>query len=149
MPAAAVGAAPALLAHWVGSTFFAPLHRTGLDICREVMRVNAVAPGMTETPRLSAPLIAVADGGSTIVRPLVKQRRDGRATARSDHQEFRMSEDPRCCGSGTCIIDTEGRCWCGQLWDGQTMRHAPLPQPVSPGCTDGGEPLRPPIRSDS
>ncbi len=37
-----------------------------------------------------------------------------------------MSEDPRCCGSGTCIIDTEGRCWCGQQWDGQKMCHAPL-----------------------
>jgi len=37
-----------------------------------------------------------------------------------------MSEDLRCCGSGNCIIDTEGRCWCGQLWDGQKMCHAPL-----------------------
>ena len=37
-----------------------------------------------------------------------------------------MTEDPRCCGSGTCIIDVEGRCWCGQQWDGQKMRHAPL-----------------------
>lgn len=32
-----------------------------------------------------------------------------------------MSEDPRCCGSGVCIIDSEGRCWCGQQWDGQKM----------------------------
>ncbi len=32
-----------------------------------------------------------------------------------------MTEDPRCCGSGTCIIDTEGRCWCGQQWDGAKM----------------------------
>jgi hypothetical protein len=32
-----------------------------------------------------------------------------------------MNEDPRCCGSGTCIIDTEGRCWCGQEWDGEEM----------------------------
>jgi hypothetical protein len=32
-----------------------------------------------------------------------------------------MTEDPRCCGSGTCIIDTEGRCWCGQQWDGEKM----------------------------
>lgn len=32
-----------------------------------------------------------------------------------------MSQDPRCCGSGTCIIDTEGRCWCGQQWDGEKM----------------------------
>jgi hypothetical protein len=32
-----------------------------------------------------------------------------------------MSEDPRCCGTGTCIIDPEGRCWCGQQWDGEKM----------------------------
>ncbi len=37
-----------------------------------------------------------------------------------------MTEDPRCCGSGTCIIDPEGHCWCGQRWDGQRMCHAPL-----------------------
>jgi hypothetical protein len=37
-----------------------------------------------------------------------------------------MTEDPRCCGSGTCIIDPEGRCWCGQQWDGQKMAHVPL-----------------------
>ena len=45
-----------------------------------------------------------------------------------------MNEDPRCCGSGTCIIDNEGRCWCGQQWDGQKMCHAPLapiPEPAS------------------
>ncbi len=38
-----------------------------------------------------------------------------------------MNEDPRCCGSGTCIIDAEGRCWCGQRWDGQKMCH---PDPI-------------------
>ena len=32
-----------------------------------------------------------------------------------------MNEDPRCCGSGTCIIDTEDRCWCGQQWNGDKM----------------------------
>ena len=37
-----------------------------------------------------------------------------------------MIEDPRCCGTGTCIIDPEGRGWCGQQWDGEKMRHAPL-----------------------
>jgi hypothetical protein len=37
-----------------------------------------------------------------------------------------MSEDPRCCGSGTCIIDAEGRCWCGQQWNGQKMAAPPL-----------------------
>lgn len=36
-----------------------------------------------------------------------------------------MSEDPRCCGSGTCIIDPEGRCWCGQQWDGEKMASPP------------------------
>jgi hypothetical protein len=42
-----------------------------------------------------------------------------------------MTDDPRCCGSGTCIIDNEGRCWCGQQWDGQAMR-----SPVSGhGCS--------------
>ncbi len=48
-----------------------------------------------------------------------------------------MSEDPRCCGSGTCIIDPDGRCWCGQQWDGEKMappvlgnpRDATLPAP--------------------
>jgi len=30
------------------------------------------------------------------------------------------SED-RCCGSGVCIIDDAGRCWCGQIWDGEKM----------------------------
>ena len=32
-----------------------------------------------------------------------------------------MSEDPRCCGTGTCIINEEGICWCGQVWDGEKM----------------------------
>ena len=36
----ALGAAPTLLAHCVGSTLIAPLHRTPLDAYRDVMRVN-------------------------------------------------------------------------------------------------------------
>lgn len=41
-----------------------------------------------------------------------------------------MTDDPRCCGSGTCIIDAEGRCWCGQQWDGQRMcSPGPAPTP--------------------
>ena len=48
-----------------------------------------------------------------------------------------MNEDPRCCGSGTCIIDSEGRCWCGQQWDGEkkcrpalgSPAEAPAPEP--------------------
>jgi NAD(P)-dependent dehydrogenase (short-subunit alcohol dehydrogenase family) len=35
-----LGAAPAMLAHCVGSTLIAPLHRTRADAYREVMRVN-------------------------------------------------------------------------------------------------------------
>jgi hypothetical protein len=29
--------------------------------------------------------------------------------------------DTRCCGSGTCIINEQGECWCGQKWDGNKM----------------------------
>jgi hypothetical protein len=29
--------------------------------------------------------------------------------------------DKRCCGSGVCIIDDAGQCWCGQVWDGEKM----------------------------
>lgn len=35
-------------------------------------------------------------------------------------------EDERCCGSGTCIINAEGRCWCGQQWDGTSMKFPKL-----------------------
>jgi hypothetical protein len=29
--------------------------------------------------------------------------------------------DKRCCGSGVCIINEAGECWCGQVWDGEKM----------------------------
>ena len=32
-------------------------------------------------------------------------------------------KDERCCGSGTCIINAQGECWCGQKWDGEKMCH--------------------------
>lgn len=32
-----------------------------------------------------------------------------------------MSEDLRCCGSGTCLINAAGVCWCGQQWDGENL----------------------------
>jgi hypothetical protein len=38
-----------------------------------------------------------------------------------------MSDDPRCCGTGTCIINAEGLCWCGQRWDGEKMCFMPEP----------------------
>ncbi len=57
-----------------------------------------------------------------------------------------MSEDPRCCGSGTCIIDADGQCWCGQRWDGQKMCHALLAHVEPPGQPDAPEQLRLPTR---
>ena len=30
-------------------------------------------------------------------------------------------EDERCCGTGHCMINAEGQCWCGQVWDGEKM----------------------------
>jgi len=32
-----------------------------------------------------------------------------------------MDEDERCCGTGTCLINFEGLCWCGQQWNGTSM----------------------------
>ena len=60
-----------------------------------------------------------------------------------------MSVDPRCCGSGTCIIDTEGRCWYGQQWDGRKMGRAPLAQAERSGQADTAPPPRLPAGSDS
>jgi len=37
-----------------------------------------------------------------------------------------MEIDERCCGTGTCIIDKDGKCWCGQQWDGEKMCFQPL-----------------------
>jgi len=34
--------------------------------------------------------------------------------------------DKRCCGSGVCIINEAGECWCGQRWDGAKMSFVPL-----------------------
>ncbi|QWD84454.1 hypothetical protein ICU98_02100 [Polynucleobacter sp. MWH-P3-07-1] len=38
--------------------------------------------------------------------------------------------DKRCCGSGVCIINQQGECWCGQAWNGSKM--AP-PSFIPPG----------------
>jgi hypothetical protein len=44
--------------------------------------------------------------------------------------------DKRCCGSGVCIINEAGECWCGQVWDGEKMSAPPLmsakSQPTDP-----------------
>jgi len=36
-----------------------------------------------------------------------------------------MTDDNRCCGTGNCIIDADGLCWCGQVWDGEKMCFQP------------------------
>ena len=40
--------------------------------------------------------------------------------------EDMKKSDSRCCGSGVCIINDAGECWCGQKWDGEKMVHMPL-----------------------
>ena len=47
-------------------------------------------------------------------------------------QEISVKNDERCCGSGTCIIDAKGACWCGQQWDGEKMVQTPLAKPPEP-----------------
>jgi hypothetical protein len=39
----------------------------------------------------------------------------------SSYVEIPMTEDSRCCGTGTCLINEDGLCWCGQSWDGEKM----------------------------
>lgn len=60
-----------------------------------------------------------------------------------------MNNDPRCCGSGTCIIDAEGRCWCGQRWDGERMCNDTLP-PLEAHAPDAAPaPPSPPAGHDA
>lgn len=57
-----------------------------------------------------------------------------------------LMEDPRCCGTGTCIINEQGYCWCGQKWDGTKMcfpekpknppQSAPEPTAMQPAAQD-------------
>ncbi len=49
-----------------------------------------------------------------------------------------MDDDPRCCGSGTCIIDEHGQCWCGQRWDGQKMTGPGACEPQDEATEDDG-----------
>ena len=55
-----------------------------------------------------------------------------------------MSDDPRCSGTGTCIINAEGLCWCGQRWDGEKMCFMPEPTlQASPASTSVEDPSKP------
>jgi hypothetical protein len=49
-------------------------------------------------------------------------------------------EDTRCCGTGTCIINAEGYCWCGQRWDGTKMCFPEKPPADSDTTADRQEP---------
>lgn len=46
-------------------------------------------------------------------------------------------DDPRCCGTGTCIINAEGYCWCGQRWDGTRMCFPEKPSQSGEGRSNG------------
>jgi len=62
------------------------------------------------------------------------------ASQKSTKEERGMQDDERCCGTGTCIINAEGVCWCGQKWDGEKMcfPHDENP-PNSSGAESGGD----------
>jgi hypothetical protein len=60
--------------------------------------------------------------------------------------EFSSNEDARCCGSGTCIIDPQGRCWCGQQWDGHKMSHIRAADDSSPAPSAAEPPADPNAR---
>ncbi len=40
-------------------------------------------------------------------------------------------DDKRCCGSGACIINAQGVCWCGQKWNGDKLMSS-QPSPSKP-----------------
>lgn len=42
-----------------------------------------------------------------------------------------MQDEERCCGTGTCIVDAQGFCWCGQQWDGVKMCRPSLASPAA------------------
>jgi hypothetical protein len=39
------------------------------------------------------------------------------------NMDLKESVDLRCCGADSCIINPEGRCWCGQVWNGECMAY--------------------------
>ena len=53
-----------------------------------------------------------------------------------------MTEDLRCCGTGTCLINADGFCWCGQRWDGAKMCF-PEKQSTADAVKQGASPAGP------
>ncbi|MEO8014869.1 hypothetical protein [Polaromonas sp.] len=55
------------------------------------------------------------------------------------------NDDTRCCGTGTCMINAEGLCWCGQRWDGEKMYTPGLSStPLVQAAADAGRGETPP-----
>jgi len=50
-----------------------------------------------------------------------------------------MSDDNRCCGSGVCLINDEGFCWCGQRWIKDEM--VPVTSEGAPTSNENSKPL--------
>jgi hypothetical protein len=59
--------------------------------------------------------------------------------------------DKRCCGSGVCIINDAGECWCGQVWDGEKMAAPSLNLPTKLNASDdsGSSKSKPEFKSES
>lgn len=47
-----------------------------------------------------------------------------------------MNNDERCCGTGTCLINADGLCWCGQQWNGATLCFPDATGPTAPGSLE-------------
>jgi len=51
--------------------------------------------------------------------------------------------DKRCCGSGVCIINDAGECWCGQVWNGEKMAAPSLNIKSTPSQNQNPSPADP------
>lgn len=53
-----------------------------------------------------------------------------------------MMNDTRCCGSGACIINADGLCWCGQKWGGAKLLKPEAPENEPNAFTNLKTPLK-------
>jgi hypothetical protein len=58
-------------------------------------------------------------------------------------------QDARCCGSGVCIINHAGECWCGQVWNGKEMVAPSLNTDSNTDQAVATDPDSPLIKSES
>jgi hypothetical protein len=54
-------------------------------------------------------------------------------------------QDTRCCGSGACIVNADGLCWCGQKWDGTKL----LKRQAAKNEPDTFASLKTPLKKDN